>query len=550
MIGVQQQQQRNAVAGPSTILNIPASEASLTFADTGLTSGNNQIWEIFIDIVGTDGSYVGNQQVNGFQFNGGSGPQPTFDSFDGTLTNRYLFLLPPSTNPTTYTGTWGIIADGAQQASKSLTFPAHSTTGVTTLDIGTPRTLAASGIAKGYGVSGGTSLMPYDLEVANNISEIAPKLQSGKTVLANFSGKYNYHLQLNGVSNARLMAQTAPGDGILLHAHNQDRNVVSYGGASFVRISGLRFAVLSGPYGNFDAVRGEGPLADHLLFDHCEIKMGRDQLLNVSSGRHDVTFKDCIIGPSMGVLNDNGLESGRGPLIDGGATRVAFVDCLFAGVRQRQIRAKNGASVLMSNCVVAAWYQSFVTDISDSAKANVEYCVYIPNTSNSSLGQNYILIKSGAQVYAVGNTTHASGFSTTLDQNTMINNSGGTVASSLVGDAHGVTPQFTDPTQIMDYVRDNVGANPGRRDADQAAAVDGSFDRTFARNESYTLGPNDLTALNGGPTRIDDTRPDKTDAEFRAYVGMTAADDARTKVNAQGVPLMEVWWEWLNQKAA
>lgn len=161
---------------------------------------------------------------------------------------------------------------------------------------------------------------------------------SHRTVIFAVAGIIHLKSNVGVSSDASILGQTAPGDGITLYGHS-----VSFSGSSNVIVRYLR--IREGPDGD----RGKCSInlagGTDMIFDHVSIEWGRWDCLDLTRSSHDITFQNCIIGP--------GIEPQRfGALVDS-VTDITFSHNLWIDNKSRNPKAKG--TVQYINNIVYNW---------------------------------------------------------------------------------------------------------------------------------------------------------------------------------------------------
>jgi len=465
----------------------------------------------------------------------------------------YDYTLPSTAGPHSVVFTWGNSFDPFL-CSKKIAFNCLDVTGHGFPTLGLPR------IAPGadcYGLINTSAPTHADIRIVTNLNDsgtgsLRAQLGANRTIVFDVAGWITTASELFvGYASLTILGQTAPGMGVGLRCGTGAHNLLNAGNANEVRIEHMRLAPGdSGPDGNVDPFRIENSNANaafKLLFKHCHLYWGRDQLGSIYYSSRDVVLDRCILGPTLDSMNSRGLIVGGG----GAGTycdRVAVTRSLITRCNQRLPVFQGDGNYTLSGSVVAA-NESEGTTLqcpSNIQQTNIFDVRYLNNLHGLSRGEIMIWLNGGTgfEIYLDNcssdngevnrDLVHAiniPGFATYQQYD--VSDPQGYYRSSQVGVPHNV-PRISDPMTILPL----VGPTPNRRDAQSLRMVN-SINSGNQGSDVSVAAAGGYPGLGNGPSRMDITRADLTTAQWRLDCGMPDSDDARTLLDARGVPYIE-----------
>ena len=169
----------------------------------------------------------------------------------------------------------------------------------------TAQTLAFPG-AEGFGrfATGGRQGTVYHVTNLNDTGAGSFRdavSKSGRIIVFDVAGVIRINSRISVSSNLYIAGQTAPGEGITIYGDG-----LSFSGANntICRYLRLRMGVVGSS--GADAL---GIANGHdIIFDHCSVAWGRDEVFSISGGdAHDITIQNCIISQGLMGHSAGGL---------------------------------------------------------------------------------------------------------------------------------------------------------------------------------------------------------------------------------------------------
>ena len=305
--------------------------------------------------------------------------------------------------------------------------------------------------------------------------------------------------------NLTIAGQTAPSPGIEISSTSTNGNRLLTIYASDVLIQHLRFRpgydCDNGVVGNLDcfSIDGTYNAVENVVIDHCSFAWSIDEVMSVwgytSQQISDVTFRNCIFGPSLNYsCSDTLINHGMGPLIGQhpavttGATNILFHRNLFSNNYDRNPMLRSEETLLVNNYVYG-WGNRATHFAGQSGFASTiqKYSI----VGNYYLRESYTWAKAPIWTYGIGSDDSQlyTGSEIYIDDNICPGYSpcyqystgtdpfddGGTDPISW---PDGLAAQLISGTDAKDVVLLNVGARPLDRDTVDTDTITNATDET------------------------------------------------------------------------
>ena len=197
--------------------------------------------------------------------------------------------------------------------------------------------------AEGFGqfASGGRGgeifhVTTLDDSGANSFRDAVSK--PNRVIIFDVAGIIRLKSNLAVSSDISILGDTAPSNGITLYGRS-----TSFSGQKNVIVRYVRFREgIAGDKGKCSVNLATG---SNMIFDHCSIEWGRWDCLGLTTGSHDITFQNCIIG--------EGVDPQRFGSLTDSVTNITYTHNLWINNQSRNPKAKGKIQYI--NNVVYNW---------------------------------------------------------------------------------------------------------------------------------------------------------------------------------------------------
>ncbi len=267
-----------------------------------------------------------------------------------------------------------------------------------------------------------------------------------------------------------IAGQSAPGDGICV------RGAAITITTHDVIIRGLRVRVGDDPdgpdSGNRDCIQIENEANPpyNIVIDHCSVSWAIDENLTVwHPGAHDITISNSIISEALYDSTHHKGPHSMGSIIGYDVTKISYIRNLFAHNQERNPLISRNSETEIINNVIYNWgmYGTGVGNYDGRHYVNI-IGNYYKAGANSSTKTFYLFsayLTSGEEVYVKGNIG-PSRPTDSGDEWDIVGTGDKTYgeARSYTSLVHSSTAKVKPAMEAYEYVLDNVGAFPTKRD--------------------------------------------------------------------------------------
>jgi hypothetical protein len=273
-----------------------------------------------------------------------------------------------------------------------------------------------------------------------------------------------------------IAGQTAPGDGITIK-----------GAALRIRthdviVRSIRVRTGDNPNGPDPDIRDSLTVANsntppyNVIIDHCSMSWATDENCGTWYSVHDVTYQNCISSEGLyNSLHSNGGHS-MGMLFGPGAERISVIGNLLSHNGQRNPRTEATEMIIANNVVYDRHWDAVDIDPQQSAqKISVVGNVFLKG-QNTYSGNKPIWVRNTSYTDACLIYTEDNICSDPPCYETQFNYGNPWTDTDPVDWPFGLTPKPS--SEVLDWVLDNAGAYPDRRDTVDIRIINNAKQRT------------------------------------------------------------------------